>query len=395
MLCFLILPLVSSAQEQSPEDSLKTLLLSDHFTYGPKGFRFSTPDNQFSLQIQSRFQFRYSYPNDENPITFNDFRTDTEHLFKVNRARLKVNGHGYKPWLKYAWEYELVAGVLLDFTVRIEKWEEFNVKVGQWKIDYTRERTVSSGAQQLVDRSILNRVFTVDRQQGVAIYGRLFKGTSADLNYWATVATGSGRGNSNNNNEHLMYVGKIQWNVFGRPVDMTGSDLDFHELPALSFGLAALTNRSQFTRFSTGGGGELSGFTPGDYRINQAMIESALKYKGFSWQHESHTKSIYDKELGTNYTLSGSYFQAGYFFHYAIPGIPENLELAARYSTLLDTNMERRLVKEEEFSTAVNYFFAGHRNKLSLEFAWFEYEDDDMNLEASDKRIRFQWEISF
>ena len=70
-------------------------------------------------------------------------------------------------------EYELAASVLLDFRMMIERFERIQIKVGQWKIHYNRERVVSSGQQQLVDRSILNREFTIDRQQGVSFYGRL------------------------------------------------------------------------------------------------------------------------------------------------------------------------------------------------------------------------------
>jgi phosphate-selective porin OprO and OprP len=396
---FLFVPFITYSQDQQQlQDSLSKELLSEYFSYGPKGFSFTTPDKQFSLQLQSRFQFRYAYPNDENPITFDDFRTETEHLFKINRARFKVGGHGYKPWLKYYWEYELSAGVLLDYRIMVEKWDEFNIKVGQWKIDYTRERTISSGSQQMVDRSILNRTFTVDRQQGIAFYGRLFKETPADINYWLTVATGTGRGNRMNEDEYLMYVAKIQWNVFGRPVEMTGSDLQNRNLPDLSIGFAALTNRSSFTRFSTSGGGSLPGYEdtmePGDYRLNQLLFESALKYKGFSWQHETHRKNIIDKTNGTESALTGSFFQGGYFFHNLFSWVPENLEIAARFSTQTVPNETRRLIEEEEYAFAINYFFAGHRNKLTLEYAWFVYEDDALNMDVSDERIRLQWDIS-
>lgn len=397
-LLFLFLPIISFSQNLTSRDSLMREIMSEHFSYGPKGFSFTSPDKLFSLQIQSRLQFRYAYPNDENPISFDDFRNDTQHLFEVNRARLKVGGFGYKPWLKYSWEYELSAGVLLDYRIMFEKWEEFNIKVGQWKIDYTRERTISSGSQQMVDRSILNRTFTIDRQPGIALYGRLFKETPADINYWITLATGTGRGNRMNENEDLMYVAKIQWNVFGRPVEMEGSDLKNRLLPDLSLGFAALTNRSRFTRFSTAGGGTLRGYEneveTGDYRLNQLLFESALKYKGFSWQHETHRKNIIDKNNGTESALSGSFFQGGYFFHNLFPWVPENLELAARFSTQNVPTETRRLINEEEYAVALNYFFAGHRNKLTLEYAWFVYEDDAINMNISDDRIRFQWDIS-
>ncbi len=70
---------------------------------------------------------------------------------------------------------------------------------------------------------------------------------------------------------------------------ISGSDLNYTENAEGTLTLAAVTNRSPYTRFSTGGGGQLPGFDdgdPGQYRVNQALLESAIKYHGFSWQQE-------------------------------------------------------------------------------------------------------------
>src|SRR5690606_8364585 len=75
-------------------------------TYGSKGFELTTADNRFRLQLQSRLQFRFATPQDRHPVTFEDFDQPASHVLKNNRARLKVGGHGYKPWLKYYWEYD-------------------------------------------------------------------------------------------------------------------------------------------------------------------------------------------------------------------------------------------------------------------------------------------------
>jgi hypothetical protein len=96
--------------------------------------------------------------------------------------------------LKYYWEYELSQGNLLDFRVMFEKLPEFRIKVGQWKTYYNRERVISSGKQLLVDRSIITRPFTIDRQLGVSFYGRMFPGSLADLTCHLSLLTGTGRG---------------------------------------------------------------------------------------------------------------------------------------------------------------------------------------------------------
>jgi phosphate-selective porin OprO and OprP len=141
--------------------------------YGSKGFEFNTRDNRFLLQIQSRLQFRFATPEDQDPVTFDEFTDEKNTQFKINRARIKIGGHAFQPWIKYDWEFELAQTNLLNFRMKLEKWEWLSLQVGQWKIEYSRERVISSGEQQMVDRSVINRPFTIDRQQGVGVYGHL------------------------------------------------------------------------------------------------------------------------------------------------------------------------------------------------------------------------------
>ncbi len=364
--------------------------------YGSKGFEIQTRDNRFMLQIQSRLQFRFATPEDQDPVTFDDFSEEKKRVFKINRARLKVGGHAFQSWLKYYWEYELAQSNLLDFRIMIEKWEWFRIKAGQWKVEFSRERYISSGEQQMLDRSVINRPFTIDRQQGVELYGRLKGSKLADLNYWVAVLTGTGRGNANNDDNHFMYFGRLQWNFLGRYLDFEGSDLEIHALPAGIVAFSAVTNRSPYTRFSQAGGGNLEGYENGEngqYRVNQMNVETAFMFKGFSWQSELHWKEIIDK-LNNNESdlLRGYYIQAGYFVHEAIDWWPAPLELAIRNS-LYRPNEESRQHRERETSFAINWFFNGHKNKLTAETSYFHYINTDL-VPTDEWRFRFQWDIS-
>ncbi|MFD2826729.1 porin [Leeuwenhoekiella polynyae] len=392
--CFcMLLPQAAFAQELAKHDSISKWQID----YGAKGIQFTAPHNDFSLQIQSRFQFRYATPGDNDPLTYDDFSEEENSVFKINRSRLKVGGHAYKPWLKYYWEYELGQGNLLDFRIMIERWKWLNIKIGQWKLEFTRERRISSGAQQLVDRSILNRSFTVDRQQGIELYGRLAGRGSADFSYWAAVVTGSGRSATENDDKNLMYFGRLQWNVLGDDLGFSGgSDLQLHQTPEAILAVSAVTNRSPFTRFSSSGGGFLAGFEqqePGQYRINQTNVETAFKYQGFSWQSEIHRKEIIDKlNANATTTLSGYYVQAGYFANQAFSWWPKPLEVAVRYASFKpDRSQDTEL---DESSLAFNWFFKGHRNKLTAEISSFDYETPTEELK-NELRFRVQWDISF
>ncbi|WP_233621935.1 OprO/OprP family phosphate-selective porin [Flavobacterium agrisoli] len=370
--CILLLSLsVLSHSQEFKKDTTKLMKVS----YGKKGIELQTKDNKFLFQLQSRLQFRFSTPYDVDPLTYDDYNQIKQTTFKINRARLKVGGHAFEPWLKYYWEYELSQSNLLDFRIMIEKWDWLSFKVGQWKTEFTRERFISSGEQQMVERSILNRPFTVDRQLGVEIYGHLKGKGIADFNYWFAALTGTGRGSSKNDDNHLMYFGRAQWNFLGRPLDFEGGDLEFHEKPTAIIALSGITNRSPYTRFSQSGGGSLEGFEEqnvGQYRVNQYNLETAFMYRGISWQTEWHHKNIIDKYNNDQLTqLTGYYIQAGYFFHNILSWVPEHLEIAGRHGVYRpDKTLEENL--QTESSLAFNYFFKGHKNKLTAEVSHFD-----------------------
>jgi len=390
-------PVVVQASDTAAEvqDTVQDKEPSIRVGHGSRGFEFGTSDGNYLMQLQLRLQFRFAYPRDTDPITFDDFVEPDQILFKVNRSRIKIGGNAYRPWLKYYMEYEVGNSVLLDFRLMVEKWQALNLKVGQWKAQYSRERIISSGRQQMMERSIVNRAFTIDRQQGVSLYGRLKGSGVADFNYWASVFTGMGRGARQNDDENLMWMFRGQWNFFGRTVPFSGSDYEYHEKPAGVLAFATVTNQSPYTRFSTSGGGQLIGFEdgdPGQYRVNQWYQETAFKYRGFSWQQEFHWKKVKDTKNLTTRTLTGTYFQAGYFFHHLWPTIPKPLELAAQaayYNPVVDVSGDLL----QEYSLAANWFFNGHLNKLTADVTYFRFDFPEFDRQ-DEWRFRVQWEFS-
>ncbi len=365
--------------------------------YNAKGFELLSKDRRFMIQIGGRLQFRYAYPNDQDPITFDDFDTENRNIFKINRTRLKVGGHAYQPWLKYYFEYELGGSQLLDFRIMVEKWPCLSFKIGQWKTEYSRERVISSGNQQMMERSLINRPFTLDRQQGITVYGHLDGAGLADFNYFIAALTGNGIGARDNDDENLMYSGRLQWNFIGEGVPMSGSALIYQEDPIASLALAGATNTSQYTRFSSAGGGSLEGFErgdPGQYTVDQWLLESAFKYRSFSWHSEYHRKQILDNINNTESYLRGYFLQGGWIFNHSDNENRPLLEIAMRY-TFHQPNLDLPLNSEEEYSLAFNCFFNRHLNKLTADVTVFDFDDDSINREASGFRFRVQYDISF
>ena len=390
LLLFVSINYSITAQEKQADTLSKPLI-----RYGDKGFELSSANNNYFMHIEWRGQFRISYPTDTDPITLNDFEGNKIHMY-INRARIKVGGHSYQSWLKYYLEYELAGSYLLDFRLMIEKFPFLKIKIGQWKVQYNRERIISSGKQQTAERSILTRQFTIDRQQGLSLFGHLKAEGIADFNYWISALMGTGRGNESNDDHHLMYMMRLQWNFMGEPLKFEGSDLDYHKKFAAIIAVGLVTNQSQYTRFSSSGGGQLEGFTesnPGQYRINQSVIETAGMYKGFSWQQELHWKQINDLINTQITTLTGNLVQFGYFPHYVWSKLPKPLEIYTRYAFYIP-NLELNNELRQELTMGLNWFFSGHRNKLTIESSYLE-NTHDTEFQHSGFRYRIQWDISF
>ena len=382
--------------------------------YSYPGFKLETADGLFSTKLVWRAQLRYTYANRSDPRSLSAFTTREDRSnFELRRIRMKIGGHGYKKWIKYYFEIDLQptrsvdepsndADVrVLDWRITVQPIDEIGFRVGQWKVNYNRERVDSSGRQTFVERSIVNRVFTIDRQIGAMLLGRLFKETPADLRYYAGMFNGEGRG-VNNASSDLMYMGRLQWNFMGQDMRWRQSDVSYHEQAAGNIAFAVATNNGQCTRWSSSGCGSLPGFSipPGlipQFKVDQWVQEFAFKYRGLAIQQEYHQKDVEDKSTGLTYKYEGMYAQIGYFFHGLISAIPENFELAFRYAFVnapdvinIGTDDDR-----EEFTVGMNYFFAGHNNKVTLDYSYLTLDDQSAGQNLSDNRIRLQWDISF
>ncbi len=361
-----------------------------------EGFELTGGDGNYALQIQLRAQFRLSLPADLDPANLTPRGDNDQYYFGMNRARLKAGGHAFRPWLKYYGEFELASSSLLDFGISVEKYPWLKVKVGQWRVPFNRESIISSAEQQTIDRSLMHRFFTADRQEGISLYGRMNDGGLADFSYWFSVYNGAGRGGGINRLGNAMYVGRLQWNFMGEPVPFTGSDLEGRENFNGGLTIAGLLNRSAYTRFSQTGGGRLEGFSLGTddrYGLRQLLIESAFMYRGLTWQQELHYKRIRDFTNNSTTDLLGNYFQAGYFFHRLLDWVPEPLEIAVRYS-IVNPDRDRQDDLLNEFAFAANWFFNRHNNKLTAEINVLHFQPSYTGL-YDGTRFRLQWDISF
>jgi hypothetical protein len=388
-LAFILAPAqAADAQETEPEDSPVVKL------FEPTGIEVASADGRYRFHLWFRGQFRYFYPFNSAPVTPEELDEPDQSSIVVQRARIKLEGNIYQPWVTYYFEYDFRNGRLLDLRFTLTRYEWLQLRVGQWKVDFNRERRDSSGSQQFVERSIVTYFFTVDRQQGLMALGRLWSGSHADSRYFAGVFNGNGRGQANDDTS-MMWFGRYQWNFLGRDLPFSQSDVEFHEQPAGTLAFAAIKNNSPYTRFSSSGGGQLPGFEPGQagqYDLTQFVEEAAFKYRGFSFQHEFHWKEIVDNFDSTTTKLRGSYTQAGLFPWSLLESIPRPLEVAFRYA-FVDPNIAITGDTQMETTVGANWFFSGHNNKLTTDYSWITMQQPG-GPDLSDQRFRAQWDIS-
>ena len=363
------------------------------FSYGPKGLQYESDDGNNFLWFGVRLQTRLSNSTIRQDLLPGE-PIDTNSDITVNRGRLKLGGHLVSPRFTVYTEYDFTADILLDLRATYAFSDWLSIRVGQWKSNYNRERIDSSGAQQFVERSVATPWFTIDRQKGVMASGRIGKGKPYDSSYWFGRLSGAGRGGDLSDADGF-WLARYQWNFMGRVLGFSQSDIGKRKDAAGSIAIAYVDGESSFTSFSSSGGGQLPGYVDGEpdqYSIRQFMIETAWQGGGFSWQQELHWKLIRDRVNGTEQKLLGGYLQAGMFFREIWPAVPEPLEFALRYGNVdIDRNTSGDV--EREYTAAANWFFQGHRNKLTADVSYVERRlapENDTNI-----RFRLQWDWSF
>jgi hypothetical protein len=80
--------------------------------------------------------------------------------------------------------------------------------------------------------------------------------------------------------------------------------------------------------------------------------------------------------------------------HAVLRQAPPQLDFAFRYAQV-DQGDFRGNDDLEEFTGVANWYFDGHHNKVSLEFAHIDLEDPLLQQQGSENRVRLQWDVRF
>ena len=359
--------------------------------YASQGLQFRSTNNRWFQWITLRNQFRASTPFDGTPTTPDDLPPagEGETDVSLRRSRFKIGGYLGTPRLQNYVEVDLTNRRMYHFFVTAQVREWLQVRGGQWKVEFNRERVDSSGDQQFVDRSIVNEDFTLDGQWGVQARGRLFRRRAFDSTYFAGVFAGEGRLTANDDDVPLV-TARYQWNLLRRNVGFSQGDVEYHTPGVAAVAVSVARDRGRYTRFGSSGGAQLDGFAegqPGQYELRQSNVDGVFARKGVSTQGEFHWKEVIDHLGGPGRHLRGGYVQAGVFPVQDPDRVLTALELAVRFACV---DPDRSVADDlrYEYSFGTTWYTNHHRNKVAADISWLTVGG------TGRPRLRLQWDIS-
>jgi hypothetical protein len=353
-------------------------------------------DEMFALDFRLRVQLRYELQHDHE-------ERETSNVFSVRRARLQFKGHLFGEHNKYYLQIAISPndmGWTADgpsFTP-IRNWElsfdylrDLTVTVGQMKVNYNRQRVISSGDLQLPDRSTVTGEFTLDRDVGLKLSSNDLGGIGY-LRYSLGIFNGEGRDGYRVDDMGMLYVARLELVPTGdADGEWTDDEVDWSRSLRPSFVIAgayAFHDRAKRDRGSLGNRPLDQGTTD----FHQAQADLMFKYAGLSLTGEFQwRKGIRQFGEGTVIDDMGMEVLAprlaarnglGYFVQAGvlIPRLP--LEFIGRWAQIIGLGdaSQTSLPDSEEAGGGVSWYFARHSLKLSADY--FRLRTDSFDVDT-------------
>ena len=379
-----------------------------------KGLQVYGQDSSFFLKFGFRFQNLFS-----SEWAVKDGNLEDPQLnFLVRRSRLKFDGYAVSPKLKYKFELGLsnrdIGGgndgphnnaprVILDAFVDWNFYKNWSIKFGQGKLAGNRERVISSGNLQFVDRSRLNSRYNIDRDMGIQLIHTMILGGDASkpendkfyIKKIFSITQGEGRNVTEGNRGGLDYTFRAEFLPFGKfksKGDYTGGDLKREPKPKLSVAFSYDINVGNVrTRGQNGSYIRDNDGIPTGKTLTTFFADLMYKHKGLSIMGEYVHKSAPDNNpfvtseagdvLGTLYTGTGLNLNVGYL-------MGKNWEIALRY-TDIDPS-EGVSNDEQEYTLGLSKYIVGHKLKVQTDLGYRNVLDRDNKL-----IYRMQMDIHF
>ena len=382
--------------------------LSSQETSAPKFgkglFNLIGKDSSFSMNVSARMQMLGTSNWDVNNGLYNP----TSNLL-VRRARLKFSGFAYSPKLKYKLELGLSnrdIGKASSFTNEapkyildaVVKWNfsgNFVLWFGQTKLPGNRERVISSGDLQQVDRSLLNSRFNIDRDMGFQLRHHFNLTDTFIVKEMFAVSQGEGRNITTGNLGGHQYTSRVELLPFGKFAskgDYRGSDLKFEPTPKLALGFTydfnndAVKNRSNQGSYMTNDTGFYS------TNISTVFVDAMYKHKGFSVMAEYAYRDAEDAfAKNSDGTLTGDVVQVGNALNLQTGYLlSKTLEISGRYTNIdWDSDITGKGA-ENQYTLGLSKYVVGHKLKVQTDVSYL-----DLASKTNQFMYRLQVDIHF
>jgi hypothetical protein len=373
--------------------------------FGKGLFNLVGKDSTFTMKIGARMQFLST-----NNWTIEDGSLNNpETNFSVRRARLKFNGFAFSPKLKYKIEIGLsnrdLSGAseftsnapryILDAVVKWNFHENFELWFGQTKLPGNRERVISSGNLQQVDRSLLNSRFNIDRDLGIQLRHSFNLSEKFVVKEAFSIAQGEGRNITTGNIGGHQFTGRVEFLPFGNFTskgDYSGSDLKREKNAKLAIGVTYDHNNNAVKNRSNQGSYMVTNTGFYETNINTVFIDAMFKYQGFSLMAEYADRDAGDPfAKNLDGTLTGDEVQVGNGLNLQAGYLLTNdWEVSGRYTnTELDTNITGNKL-ENQYTLGVSKYIVGHKLKIQSDVSYLSKGESNNGL-----IYRLQFDIHF
>ena len=373
--------------------------------FGKGLFNLVGKDSTFTMKIGARMQFLST-----NNWTIEDGSLNNpEANFSVRRARLKFNGFAFSPKLKYKIEIGLsnrdLSGAseftsnapryILDAVVKWNFHENFELWFGQTKLPGNRERVISSGNLQQVDRSLLNSRFNIDRDLGIQLRHHFNLSEKFVVKEAFSIAQGEGRNITTGNIGGHQFTGRVEFLPFGNFTskgDYSGSDLKREKNAKLAIGVTYDHNNNAVKNRSNQGSYMVTNTGFYETNINTVFIDAMFKYQGFSLMAEYADRDAGDPfAKNLDGTLTGDEVQVGNGLNLQAGYLLTNdWEVSGRYTNIeLDTNITGNKL-ENQYTLGVSKYIVGHKLKIQSDVSYLSKGESNNGL-----MYRLQFDIHF
>ncbi|CAM3362372.1 porin [Aequorivita lipolytica] len=342
-------------------------------------------DSTWSVRFAPRIQVRANSSWDHDGDKFGK----PEQSFIIRRARLKFDGFAYSPKLRYKIELGLsnfdMAGaseftgdaprIIYDAVIMWNFYKNFELWAGQAKLPGNRERVVSSGNMQLIDRSRLNSLFNIDRDLGVQIRHNFKASENFLIREIFAVSQGEGRNVITGNIGGLQYTSRVEilpLGEFTKKGDYIGGDIYREKTPKLAIGATFDLNEDAVKTRSNQGNYMRNDIGFHKTNISTVFIDAMFKYNGFSFMGEysyrDATNPIAKNSDGTTtglevYTGQALNFQSGYLFK-------SNWEIAGRFTSIMPKTNLSSNETQNQFTLGGSKYIVGHKLKVQTDLTY-------------------------